>query len=108
MTYPKGTARPSNVTGASDTASTTDMSDQAAEAEAEVEASETSEGGIRNNYNNNYNNNCGSEYSTKNRIDKECCRTIRDISASIRDTVRGLRESGAIDELICRLSMKRL
>ena len=32
MTYPKGTARPSNVAGASDTASTTDMSDQAAEA----------------------------------------------------------------------------
>ena len=45
------------------------------------------------------------DQNVKQKIDsiKKVASTIRDISASISDTVRALRESGAIDELIAAI-----
>jgi methyl-accepting chemotaxis protein len=86
MTYPKDTARSSNVSGASDTTASSKMYDNPAEEATATTTTTTST----------------VDPNIQQKIDsiKNVASTIRDVSASIRDTVRALRESGAIDELI--------
>ena len=88
MTYPKGTTRPSNVAGTSDTTNSTEMTDSTTETAETAEVAETAE--AETTETTTTTTTSAMDPNIQQKIDsiKNVASTIRDISASIRDTVQ--------------------